>query len=157
MLQCLPYLICVSAIVGCASGTAIKESPRASASVPTWCKSAGLGTSGQTQYVGRSDSAPSGQEAIQLATGLALNQLTSELGITVQSRSSLQQQEVNGNFSSDVQVEVTIESKPITVRGIKVGEQFTAERGNGHMACVQETFLLRKKCVSSAWCLAKPL
>ena len=137
MLKCLPYLICMSAMVGCASGTAMRESLRASASVPIWCKSAGLGTSGQTQYVGRSDGAPSEEEAIQLATGLALNQLTSELGITVQSRSSFQQQEVNGQGSSHALVEVTIESKPITVRGIKVGEQFTAERGNGHMACVQ--------------------
>jgi len=44
---------------------------------------------------------------------------------------------VDGVSSSDVQLELTIETKPITLRGVKLVQHFAIELDDGHTACVQ--------------------
>ena len=44
---------------------------------------------------------------------------------------------MDGVSSSDVQLELTIETKPITLRGVKLVQHFAIELDDGHTACVQ--------------------
>jgi hypothetical protein len=105
--------------------------------IPSWCHAAGFGTANQTEYTGRADAAPSREEAIQQATAQALSQLTNELGMTVQSQSTLKQRETNGVFSSDVKLKVSIASESINVRSVRVVRKFAAEQGQGFTACAE--------------------
>ena len=131
MIRFLAPLICAGLLIGCVATT-----PKP-AVVPGWCKTAGLGSANQTEYTGRADSVPTREEAIQQAAAQALSQLTNELGMTVQSQSTFKQRETNGAFSSDVKLEVSIASKPMSVRGVQVIRQFAADQGQGFTACAE--------------------
>jgi hypothetical protein len=141
-----PYFIacslCILLLAGCTAATSQTAKP---ALVPGWCKAAGLGSANQIEYTGRADAAPSREEAIAQASAQALSQLTNELGMTVQSQSTLKQRETNGVFSSDVKLEVSIASKPINVRGVRVVRQFAAEQGQGFTACAEVSIPAQEK------------
>ncbi len=124
---------CLLALIQC---VACASSPQ-SASLPSWCDRAGLGgAAGQTSYVGRADGASSAEEALKLATGNALAQLTQELGVTVSTESSLVQTEVNGELNTRVRAAVQLASKEVEIRGIGLASSATAHLPGGETGCV---------------------
>ena len=116
--------------LGCATG----PTP---ADLPGWCQKAGLGQGvGQLTYFGRADGAASSAEALKLATGNALSQLTSELGLSVSSESTLEQSERNGVLSTNVRASLKTATKSVEIRGMQQTRAETLELSAGHTGCV---------------------
>ena len=112
---------------GCASLSTLSDLLFGSG-LPTWCEPEGpLPAGRQIVYLGRSDGALDSSEAFSLAMQDALGQLTQELGVRVESQSVLAQREVNGVFSTDVQLMMSTQSAPVTIRGLKVARRFTLQ------------------------------
>ena len=105
--------------------------------LPSWCEQAGLSQGrNQVVYFGRADDASTSADALKLATGRALTQLTSELGVTTSSESMVRQSEQNGVLNTEVQATVKTASKTFEIRGMKRVKAESVERDGGHTGCV---------------------
>ena len=130
-LKTLSYLVASFACFACASAPD-------TASLPSWCERAGLGSGPeQTVYVGRADGASNSEQALELATANALAQLTQELGITVSTESSLVQSETNGRLNTEVRAAVNVASREVEIRGMRLTKTVTATLTDGETGCVR--------------------
>ncbi len=110
-------------IVGCASGPQLINSSREEA--PGWLSKTPYQLAGKHYYVGRANGAHSVDDALQLARSDAIRSLVGELGVTVSEESKAFQEEHNGSFQYDVQLQVQTRSEPVKIRNMVVLDRYT--------------------------------
>ncbi len=112
-----------TAILCCASGPRLIDASHEKA--PKWLNMTPYKLGGKHYYVGRANGARSIDDALQLARSDAIRSLVGELGVTVSEESKAFQEEHNGNFQYDVQLQVQTRSEPVKIRNMVVRERYT--------------------------------
>ena len=126
------FLLSVSLTFGTGCATAPDVAP-----LPSWCQKAGLSQGvNQLTYYGRSEGASTSSDALTLATGHALGQITSELGVTVESTSEASQSESEGALQTTVRATVKMASKSVEVRGLLRADHAIQASDRGMIGCV---------------------
>ena len=100
---------------------------------PAWVSRGAHSAGGKRYYVGSCSSAETAEDARRLAAQDAMRQMANEVGVTVSQESSFSQQERDGVYSYDVQMQVSARSHPLTVKGFAVEAEHVADaqRGGG--------------------------
>ena len=110
-------------MAGCASGPRLIAASKQDA--PEWLSKTPYKLSGKRFYVGRSNGARSVEDALQLARSDAIRSLVGELGVTVSEESRAFQEEHNGTFQYDVQLQVQTRSEPVKIRNMVGLDRYT--------------------------------
>ncbi len=110
-------------VTGCASGPQLMDASREEA--PEWLGKTPYKLGGKRYYVGRANGANSVDDALQLAGSDAIRSLVGELGVTVSEESKAFQEEHNGVFQYDVQLQVQTRSEPVKIRNMVVLDRYT--------------------------------
>jgi hypothetical protein len=108
---------------GCASGPQLIDASQEQA--PKWLNKTPYRLAGKHYYVGRANGARSTEDALQLSRSDAIRSLVGELGVTVSEESKAFQEEHNGAFQYDVQLQVQTRSEPVKIRNMVVVERYT--------------------------------
>ena len=114
---------------GCSSGPKLINT--SSGEKPVWLDSAAYRRGEDRFYVGQSVGAQNPDQALELAFSDALRALVQEIGVTVSEESKAIQREVNGEFSSNVLLEVTTSSQPVKVRNLKEAGRYVETWSRG--------------------------
>jgi hypothetical protein len=123
MRRCVPLVLMPLFLLACASGPRLLD---ASAEAPPgWVNKTPYQLGDKRYFVGRSNGAQAAADALELARGDATRALVQQLGVTVSEESRSFQEEHNGQFSYDVQLDVQARSEPVTVRNLVVVDRYT--------------------------------
>ncbi len=110
------------ALVACATGPYLELASREQR--PEWLERTPYQLGGKRYYVGRSTGALSSEDALQLARADAVRALVQQLGVTVSEESLAHQEESDGQFSYDVQLQVTARSEPVKIRNMTALDRY---------------------------------
>lgn len=110
-------------VTGCASGPQLVSASREEA--PAWLSKTPYQLGGKHYYVGRANGANSIDDALQLAGSDAIRALVGQLGVTVSEESRAFQEEHNGAYQYDVQLQVETRSEPVKIRNMVVVDRYT--------------------------------
>lgn len=112
-----------TASIGCSTGPYMTEASNEKR--PKWLDRTSYKLGPKRYYVGRTTGADSEQDARRLAREDAVRQLIQEIGVTVSEESKSVQRERDGQYSYEVQLQVTSKSKPVRLSNLKEeGEYF---------------------------------